>query len=834
MEAIMEQLGFLNEISSLAVWSGIVLVFLIFGFTGAPLWLWAVAGLVALAGLGAPLWLISTFLVLAILFNVKPLRRVILSGPLMKLLDALKILPAISETEQTAIDAGTVWVEGELFSGKPNLKRLNEEKYPELTEKEREFMDGPAEELCSMVSDWDVFQRKDFDEKTWQYMRDKKFFGLIIPEKYGGYGFSANAHSAIVAKLASRCGPLATTVMVPNSLGPAELLMHYGTEEQKNHYLPKLATGEEVPCFALTEPNAGSDAGAMQSTGEVFKGEDGNLWLRLNWDKRYITLAAISTVIGLAFKLYDPENLLGDEKELGITCALVPSDTSGVELGKRHDPLGVPFYNCPTRGEDVVVPIDAIIGGKEGAGNGWRMLMESLAVGRGISLPAQAIGGAKTATRAIGAYAAIRKQFGLNIGKFEGIEEPMARIGGYTYLMDAARGYICGALDEGAKPAVVTAIAKYNFTELGREIVNDSMDIVGGAGISRGPRNIFAHSYMAMPIAITVEGANILTRTLMIFGQGAIRSHPYALKEINALMNGDVKGFDNAFWKHIGHVAQNGIRAMLLSITRGRLSGSPVSGPAARYYKKLAWASASFAFMTDIALGSYGGALKMKEKLAGRYADILSWMFLATATLRRFEAEGSRKEDLEFFNWAMEHAFYRIQTAFDEIYAEITMPGLSWIFRGPVGMWSRINRIGKKPSDKLGHKVAQAMQTRGETRDRITKDIYLPKSETEALGRYEHAMKLIEESFPVYKKLYKATKAGEIQKDHVLKQVEPALNKGIISSEEAELVQKTEEARFDAILVDEFTLEDYEDGRASAPVSDGLKEPDDKSILVKE
>src|SRR6056297_2942710 len=691
MEALIEQLGFFSEMATWAVWTGIVLIFLILGFKGAPLWIWAVAGLIALAGLGAPVWLITAFLVLAVIFNVKAIRRTLLSGPIMKVLEALKILPAISETEQTAIDAGTVWVEGELFSGSPDLKKMNSEAYPDLTDKEREFMDGPAEELCSMVSDWKVFQRKGFDDKTWNFLKEKRFFGLIIPEEYGGYGFSANAHSAIVAKLASRCGPLATTVMVPNSLGPAELLMHYGTDEQKNHYLPRLATGEEIPCFALTEPNAGSDAGSMQSTGEVVKGEDGELYLKLNWDKRYITLAAISTVIGLAFKLSDPNEYLGKGKELGITCALVPSDTEGVELGKRHDPLGVPFYNCPTRGHDVTVPIDAIIGGKEGAGNGWRMLMESLAVGRGISLPAQSIGGARTAFRAVGAYAAIRKQFGLNIGKFEGIEEPMARIGGYTYLMDAARSYICGALDKGAKPAVITAIAKYNFTELGREIINDSMDIVGGAGISRGPRNIFAHSYIATPIAITVEGANILTRTLMIFGQGAIRSHPYALKEINALMDKDVKAFDSAFTSHLGHVVNNMSRSLLLSITRGRLASSPSGGPVAKYYRKLAWASASFAFMSDIALGSYGGALKMKEKLAGRYADILSWMLLATATLRRFEAEGRKKEDEIFLHWSMQHAFYRIQTAFDEIGAKSFPDNEEKIKKRTIPSWQYIS-----------------------------------------------------------------------------------------------------------------------------------------------
>ncbi|REL33411.1 acyl-CoA dehydrogenase [Rhodohalobacter sp. SW132] len=820
MESFIQQFSFFAELPGWVSWGSVIAAFIIFAYTGAPLWIWAIAGLVALAGFGAPVWLVTTYLVLVLIFNVKPLRRVLFSGPVMKLLDALKILPAISETEQTAIDSGTVWIEGELFSGKPNFKKMMDEAYPELTEKEQEFMDGPVEELCGMVSDWDVFQRKGFDDQTWKYLKEKRFFGLIIPEEYGGYGFSANAHSAIVSKLASRCGPLATTVMVPNSLGPAELLMHYGTEDQKNHYLPRLADGREIPCFALTEPNAGSDAGAMQSTGVVKMDDNGNLYLLLNWDKRYITLAAISSVIGLAFKLSDPKDYLGKGEDLGITCALVPSDTEGVELGKRHDPLGVPFYNCPTRGKNVKVPIDAIIGGKEGAGNGWRMLMESLAVGRGISLPAQSIGGARMAFRAVGAYAGIRKQFGLNIGKFEGIEEPMARIGGYTYLMDAARGYICGALDKGAKPAVVTAIAKYNFTELGREIINDSMDIVGGAGISRGPRNLFAHSYIATPIAITVEGANILTRTLMIFGQGAIRSHPYALKEINALMENDVKAFDEAFTGHLGHVVQNKIRSLMLSLTRGRLARSPVSGPAARYYRKLAWASASFAFMADIALGSYGGALKMKEKLAGRYADILSWMVLASATLRRFEAEGRKEEDRIFFEWAMQYAFYRIQTAFDEIYNEIEVPGFSWVFRGPVALWSRINRIGKKPSDILGHKVAQAMQQRGEQRDRLTKGIYMSKSNDEAIGKYEHALKLIEDNFPIYKKLYKATKAGELKKGSVLKQLDPALEKGIITHEEANRVKETENARFDAILVDEFTLEEY--NRNAVDPAEGL------------
>ncbi|MBO6525303.1 MAG: acyl-CoA dehydrogenase [Balneolaceae bacterium] len=821
MEAITELFGFLYEAPLWASIGAAIILVVGFAYTGAPLWLWAIAGYLGLAGLEASNWIFITYTVLVVLFNIKPVRRNLLSAPIMKLLDVLNFLPTISETEQTAIDAGTVWVEGELFSGKPNFKRILDEPYPELTTDEQSFLDNQVEALCGMVNDWDVFVKKDFNEDAWEYMRKEGFFGLIIPKKFGGHEFSATAHSAIVAKLGSRCGPLATTVMVPNSLGPAELLMHYGTDKQKEYYLPRLAAGVEMPCFALTEPNAGSDAGGMTSHGEVFKGEDGKLYLKLNWNKRYITLAAISTVLGLAFKLYDPENLLGKGEDLGITCALIPSDTKGVEIGKRHDPLGVPFYNCPTHGHDVVVPIDAIIGGKEGAGNGWRMLMESLAVGRGISLPAQSLGGAKMATRVVGAYAMIRKQFGLNIGKFEGIEEPMARIGGYTYFMEAARKYTTGGLDKGAKPAVVTAIMKYNFTELMREVINDGMDIVGGAGISRGPRNIFANGYISLPIAITVEGANILTRTLMIFGQGAIRCHPYALNEIKALTEGDAKAFDENFWAHIGHVGRNKARAFMLSITRGRLASSPVSGPASRYFKKLAWASASFAFFADIALGSYGGALKMKEKIAGRYADVLSHMYLAAATLRRFEAEGRRKEDEAYFKWSMDYIFFRMQEAFEGILREIKVPGLTWVFR-LAGVWSRMNPIGTYPSDYLGHKVASAMQTVGEQRDRITEGTYIPKDPTEAIGRYEHTLNLITEAAPVYKKMYVAMKKREIPKAPVPDLIDPALEKGVITKEEAELARKAEDARYDAIQVDEFTQEEYMNETTRAPRGNGL------------
>lgn len=779
-------------------------------FTGAPLGLWTLAVAVVLYGTAAPVWLWVVFGVLAIAFNLKPLRRAFLSKPLMNLLRTSGFLPKISDTERTAIEAGTVWVEGELFAGKPNFHRLlRETSYPSLSEEERAFLEGPVEELCRMVNDWDVWRRRDLPPEVWQFIREHKFFGIIIPKAYGGLGFSALANSAVVQKLASRCGPLATTVMVPNSLGPAELLIHYGTPAQRDYYLPRLARGEEIPAFALTEPGAGSDAGAIQATGIVFRGEDGQLYLRLNWQKRYITLAAISTVLGLAFKLRDPQNLLGQGEDVGITCALIPTSTPGVKLGMRHDPLGVPFYNSPVEGHDVVVPIDAIIGGPQWAGKGWRMLMESLAAGRGISLPASSAGGVKLVYRVASAHAKVRRQFGLPIGMFEGIEEPLARIGGVNYLIEAARVYTCGGLDRGAKPAVVSAIMKYNTTELGRQVINDGMDILAGNGISRGPRNLLAHGYIATPIGITVEGANILTRTLMIFGQGAIRCHPYAYKEINALAQGDVQAFDEAFWGHVGLVVRNSARALLLSLTRGRLARTGVSGPAARYAQKLAWASASFAFLADLAMAVLGGNLKRKEKLTGRFADIFSWMYLATATLRRFEAEGRLEEDRPFFDWAMQYAFFRMQQAFEGLLDNLRIPGLTWFLRGPAAWWSRLNPLGRMPSDSLGHRVAQCMQLPGAQRERMTAGMYLPSDPNDALARLERAFQLAYEEDELLKKVHVAVKQGVLQKDRPDRLVHQAVEKGILTAQEAQRIQEAEAARWDAIQVDAFTLEEY-------------------------
>ncbi len=746
---------------------------------------------------------------LGVLFGVPKVRRATLSKGIMNGMKALGFLPTISETEKTAIEAGTVWVDGELFSGRPDFERLLHEGYPDLTPEERAFLDGPVEEVCRMVDDWEVFQKRDLSPEVWAYLKEHRFLGMIIPKEYGGLGFSASANSAVVTKLATRSQVLAITVMVPNSLGPAELLIHYGTAAQRDHYLPRLARGEDLPAFALTEPAAGSDAGAMRASGTVFRDADGQLKLRLHWQKRYITLAAVSTVLGLAFKLRDPDNLLGKGTDLGITCALVPSDTPGVDLTRRHDPMGVPFFNCPTEGHDVIVGLDAIIGGVEGAGNGWRMLMESLAAGRGISLPALSTGTAKLTYRVASAHAAVRKQFGLPIGKFEGIEEPLARIGGFTYLIEAARRYTNGGLDAGAKPAVVTAMMKYNTTELARQIINDGMDILGGNAISRGPRNSLAAAYIGTPIAITVEGANILTRTLMIFGQGAIRCHPYALKEIEALGADDLKAFDKAFWGHIVHVLRNGARSLYLSISRGGLARVPVSGPAAPYYRKLAWASASFAFLADVAMGTLGGDLKRKEKITGRYADIFSWMYLANAVLTRFEREGRREEDEPFFRWSMEYALARMQEGFDGLFENLSVPALSSVFAGPMALWSRINPLGKGPSDYLGHRVAQAMQVPGPQRDRHTTGLFVSEDREDPLGRLEHALRLVHEANGVERKIRDAVKAGLVRKGSPAAMMEQALEGGVLSADEAALLRTAEEARWDAIQVDDFTLAEY-------------------------
>jgi len=796
--------------SHLAVGVAATLVsFLALGFFGAPGAAWTVALVVLGFAWGAPWWLLVPIALIGAVASFPPVRQKLLTAPIMALMRAMKFLPVISDTEREALEAGTVWADGELFSGRPDTKRLAAENYPDLDAEERAYLDNQVERVCAMTNDWDVVQRRDLSPAVWQYLKDEGFFGLLIPKEYGGRGFSAEAKSTIIAKLSSRSGTLGITVMVPNSLGPAELLLHHGTQEQRDHWLPRLAKGLEVPCFALTEPGAGSDAGSMTSHGEVFRGDDGELYLRLTWNKRYITLAAISTVLGLAFKLRDPQNLLGKGENPGITCALVPTSTPGVVLGERHDPLGVPFYNCPTHGENVVVPVATIIGGAAGAGKGWQMLMEALSAGRGIALPASSTASAKHLARIAGAYAAVRQQFGTAIGNFEGIAEPLARLGAAAYTLEAARRYTTGAIDSGHKPAVVTAIAKYSFTETARRCINDAMDVLGGAAISRGPRNMLANTYFAAPISITVEGANILTRTLMIFGQGAVRSHPFAYKEIVAMEKRDVPAFDAAFWGHVGHVVRNVCRAIVLWSTRGLVASSPVGGPTSGYWRKLAWTSSTFATLADFAMAGLGGNLKRKEALTGRFADVFVEMYLATAVLRRFEADGHRREDLPFVRLSLDGSFARVQHAFEGLLANLSIPMAGWFFKGPLRFLVRLNPIGREASDDLAQKVAALLQVPGEQRERLLGGLYLPKETNEPLRRLEHAFELCVAAHEPIKKIKRAMAKKKLLRGSVLAALAGAIEQNVIDANEAETIRKAETARTDAVEVDAFTLDEY-------------------------
>ncbi len=808
MELLTEYSGFLSgeNCGWLMFASGLLLLFL--GYFSVPLIVWTAVIFILLLGFSAPASVLMGFVGLALIFNT-PLRKVFVSKAVLSLFKNLGLIPKISDTERTALDAGVVWIESDLFSGKPNFKKILKEPYPTLTEKEKKFVDEKVDKLCSMVDDWKLWETREFSQEAIDYIKKEKFFGMIIPEKDGGLGLSALAHSEVIAKLSTRSIGLGVFIMVPNSLGPAELLHHYGTEAQKKKYLPRLANGDEIPCFALTEPHAGSDAGSIQSYGVVYKGADGQLYIRLNWNKRWITLAAISTLLGVAFRLRDPENFLGKGEDVGITCALIPTNTKGVVVGERHDPLNVPFYNCPTQGHDVEVLLeDVVVGGVEGCGKGWSMLMDCLTAGRGISLPSQSAGAGKYASRAVSAHATNRKQFGLSVGQFEGVEEALARIVGLNYIMESCRIFTAGSIDSGIKSPVITAIAKYYNTEMMRKVVNDGMDILGGAGISRGPRNVMAHPYIAAPIGITVEGANIMTRTLIIFGQGALRAHPFAYKEVAAVENNDLNGFDKAFWGHIGHIVANLCRSILLSVTRGYFVVTP-GGKARRIYQKLAWTSAVFGFMADIAMGSLGGALKSKGKLTGRFADILGWMYLLTCVLRRYEAEGRRSEDWPLIEYTSNYAFTEIQNSFEGIFENLKVPGLSWLFGGPIAWWSRFNALNKQTSDRVSHDVARLIQQDSEQRDRLTHGIYLSTDPEDALARLDQTFKMVKKAEGIEKKVRKAIRAKTLPKKRVTDLLQMALEKSIITQEEFAILKKAEEMRNDSIQVDSFTQERY-------------------------
>ena len=742
------------------------------------------------------------------LFVTPVLRRLLISAPIMKMVG--RALPTMGETERIALEAGTVWWDGDLFSGKPDWQKLLEFEIKPLTEEEQAFLDGPTQKLCVMLDDWEINQKRDLPSEVWDFIKNNGFFGMIIPRQYGGLEFSAHLHSAVVTKLSSRSVVAAVTVMVPNSLGPGELLLHYGTEKQKDHYLPRLASGQDIPCFALTEPGAGSDAANGQSRGIVCKGmwdDEEIIGIRLTFNKRYITLAPVAGIVGLAFRLEDPDHMLGEIEDIGITCALLPRETPGMIIGSRHDPMGVPFQNGPISGEDVFVPLDYIIGGTDGAGNGWRMLMESLAAGRSISLPSQSLGAAELATRATSAYASVREQFGMPIAKFEGIRERLARIAGHTYFMNAARRLAFGAVDAGEKPSVISAIVKAYLTEGSRVCINDAMDIHAGAAICRGPSNIYTRPFNAIPVGITVEGANILTRSLIIFGQGVIRCHPFVLKEMEAAKTGDVRSFDQAFFGHIGHISKNIIRALLLGLSNGGIASSPVNGLEARYYRDINRFSAAFALISDVALGTLGDALKRKEYLSGRLSDAFSWMFLATAALKRFYDNGRPESERAMLDWTCTHAINEIETALLGVLANL-----------PNRFASRVTKILTFPfgsrysplTDSQIDAVAEAITTNMEARNAVTAEIFIPGPDDPGLGALEHVFSRTLAAGPARNKLDQARREGKLAEDNVIAMTNDAFKEGILSEEEKTLIEEVEQLREAIIQVSDFDQVTYD------------------------
>jgi acyl-CoA dehydrogenase len=719
------------------------------------------------------------------------------------------MLPSMSKTEQEALEAGNVWWDGELFSGMPDWSRLKNLPKPQLKPDEQAFLDGPTEELCRLLDDWQItHELADMPPNVWQYIKEQKFFAMIIPKEFGGLGFSPLANSMILAKLASRNTTAASTIGVPNSLGPAELLLHYGTDEQKQHWLPRLASGEEIPCFALTSPRVGSDATALVDTGVVCKGSyEGReiVGIRLNWDKRYITLAPIATVVGLAFKLYDPEHLIGDVDDYGITAALVPTNLPGVEIGRRHLPVGIPFQNGPTRGHDVFVPLDAIIGGTKMAGQGWRMLVQQLAVGRSIVLPSNALGGAQAAVYASGAYAKLRRQFNLPIGKFHGVGEALARMAGAVYTMMAASRVTCTAITNGEKPAVPSAILKYHNTELGRQVANDAMDVHGGKGIMLGPKNYLARGYEGVPIAITVEGANILTRNLIIFGQGAIRCHPFVRAEMDAARNPDHNAglveFDRLLFKHLGYALSNAARSLFMAVTLARFTEVPAVGPPRRYYQHINRYSASFALITDAAMFTLGGELKRRELLSARLGDILSYLYLASMVLKHYQDQGEPAEDLPLVEWSCRTLLYKTQEQFHGLLRNFPNRWVAALLR--ICIFPR-GRTYFAPSDELGQRIVELIINPTPTRERLAAGTYTAVEPGNPLGLLQQAMELAEQVKPLERRVFDARRAGEIKADDIPGQIDEAEKKRILTAAEAEAVRAFDRRVIELTGVDDF------------------------------
>jgi len=761
------------------------------------------------AGMG-PDWLKLlfwvVFLVTALPLNVPALRRAWVSKPLLDVFR--KIMPEMSQTEADALEAGSVWWDGELFSGRPNWTRLLNTPAPTISAEEQAFLDHEVVELCGMLDEWKITHEWcDLPPEAWAYLKKKGFFAMIIPKRYGGREFSALANSEVLAKIATHSATCASIVAVPNSLGPGELLLRYGTEAQKDHYLPRLASGQDVPCFALTAPNAGSDAAAIKDSGVVCKGTwEGKeiVGMRLNWDKRYITLAPIATVLGLAFKLYDPDHLMGDKDEYGITCALIPPQLSGITIGRRHFPLNLPFQNGPTQGKDVFVPLEFIIGGTKMAGHGWRMLMECLGAGRAISLPSNTTGAARLGVYTTGAYARIRKQFRLPIARFDGVDEVLGRMGGTLYAMESVRTMTAGAIDQGEAPAVCAAISKLHVTEMARHVGNDAMDIHGGKGIQLGPRNYLGRGYQSIPIAITVEGANILTRNLMVYGQGAIRSHPFVLKEMRAAADDDhhraLIEFDQALFGHMGLAFSNAARSLWMALTSARFTRVPVSTPTERYYQHINRFSAAFVLASDAAMLSLGGALKKKEKLSARLGDMLSYMYIASAALKRFEDQNRPAEDLPLVEYACRDALYRFQESMHGFLRNFPNRFVAAVLRFLI--FPR-GRSYSAPSDQLGHEIAELITTPGPSRDRLTRNTYTGDL-SGPVGIFGEALALAVRLEPVEHRIRDAEKAGKLKGGRGVNPAIAAEEAGIISSEESRALLRLDELTAKIIAVDDF------------------------------
>ncbi|WP_286714222.1 acyl-CoA dehydrogenase [Marinobacter sp. tcs-11] len=804
----------------LLVISALVLIYFSIGGKTAAL----IMSVATLIGVAQDDWHILSFLIggillaLALLVTLPgDLRLDKLSRPLLGWVRSR--LPKLSPTEQEALNSGSVDWDGELFSGQPEWNKLLDAAPAHLTSEEQAFLDGPVEELCKMLDDWQItHEHYDLPDKVWKFIRSKGFFGLVIPKEDGGLGFSNTAHSEIVMKISTRSVSAAVTVMVPNSLGPGELLMHYGTDKQKQHYLPRLAGGEEIPCFALTSPVAGSDAGAIPDKGIVCKGEwNGKevLGLKVTWNKRYITLAPVATLIGLAIKVYDPEHLLGEQDEIGVTCVMVPRDTDGVNAGARHLPMNTVFMNGPTWGTEVFIPMEQVIGGQDMLGKGWKMLLECLSIGRSISLPALGTGAGKLASLATGSYAYTREQFGRSISQFEGVQEALEPIAGYTYMMDAARLLTAGMLDRGVRPSVPSAVLKYRNTDLMREVINHAMDVVAGRGVITGPRNFLARAYQAVPIGITVEGANILTRSLMVFGQGAIRCHPFIVEEIEAAGMDDedkaAKKFDGIFYRHLAHTTRNALRAFVLGLSKGWLESAPRQGDIQKYYRQLGRFSAAFALMTDVTLLTVGGGLKARQRLSGRMADCLVQLYYATAVIKQWHEEGYPDDQRDLVEWCLQTCLHDLQDSMREAIINFPVPALRWPLRLLVFPLGATGLNG--PDDKLGAKVAATIVKDTPVRQRISRGTFINADPNDPLGRVLNAYRLANETEESRHKLHEAIRSRDedevdgiaLLMGHQRKElVDWACAQGIVKADECPKLEEALTALYDVIRVDAF------------------------------